>query len=74
MRHFALIPTSHLQKKHVKKVTNPILLMIKLATLLKAEVRKNVSKVKNTESHTLVKNHNLNITQSHLKLVIEHLL
>lgn len=48
--------------------------MIKLATLLKAEVRKNVSKVKNTESHTLVKNYNLNITQSHLKLVIEHLL
>lgn len=48
--------------------------MIKSVILLKAEGRKNVSKVKNTESQTLVKNHNLNITQSHLKLVIEHLL
>ena len=48
--------------------------MIKSATLLKAEGRKNVLKLKNTESHTLIKNHNLNITQSHLKLVIEHLL
>lgn len=48
--------------------------MIKSGILLKAEGRKNVSKVQNTESQTLVKNHNLNIIQSHLKLVIEHLL